>query len=103
MQKMKSRLRLFKKAKNGIFFIEDTETKKQTSLRTKDRAEADRLFSARRESLHQPAAVNIQMARTYLLAGDPAMAGRTWQNAVDALIARKSGSTRHRWETAAKD
>jgi len=100
---MKSRLRLFKKTKNGIFFIEDTETKKQTSLRTKDRAEAERLFATQRESLHQSAAVNLQLARTLLLAGDPSMAHRTWANVLEQLTATKTGPTKHRWETAAKD
>jgi integrase len=100
---MKQRLRLFKKAKHGIFFVEDTETRKQSSLRTRDRTEARRLFAARVEALHQPAAVNIQLARTLLLAGDPTMAGRTWKQVLEQLIETKSGKTQHRWKTAAKD
>jgi len=100
---MKQRLRLFKKGKNAIFFVEDTETKKQTSLRTRDREEAKRLFSARVESLHQCAGVNLHLARTLALAADPAFAKRTWLEVFNALTATKTGSTRHRWETAKKD
>jgi hypothetical protein len=31
------------------------------------------------------------------------IATRTWQNAIEALIATKQGANQHRWQTAAKD
>jgi hypothetical protein len=43
---------------------------RQESLRTRDRAEAKRLFAAYNEAHEQPA-INLQIARAYLTATDP--------------------------------
>jgi len=48
---MKSRFILFRRA--GVFYSEDTTTGKQTSLRTKDEAEAVVLLNAKNESFRQ--------------------------------------------------
>jgi integrase len=73
---MKSRFILFRRA--GIFYCEDTTTRKQTSLKTKVKADAIVLLNAKNESFRQPL-LNVQIARAYLTAGDPAMSARTWQ------------------------
>jgi len=74
---MTSRFILFRRA--GVFYSEDTTTRKQTSLRTKDEAEATVLLNAKNESFRQPV-LNVQIARAYLTAGDPrtgnALSGR---------------------------
>jgi len=50
-----------------VFYIEDTVTLRQESLKTKDKNVAQRLFQARNEARQQPA-LNLQLARTYLAA-----------------------------------
>lgn len=98
---MKLRYRLFRRG-SGLFFIEDTITKKQESLRTRDKAIAQRLFSARNEA-HQQPAINLQIARAYLRASDPMIIQRNWQHVLDEIIKTKQGSTRERWLRAGKD
>lgn len=62
---MQERYRIFQRY-NGNYYLEDTSTRKQESLRTKDKAEALGLAAARNQSHAQPA-LNVAMARTYLL------------------------------------
>ena len=75
---MKLRYRLFQRS-SGIFFLEDRISKKQESLKTRDKTAALRIFNARNES-HQQPAINLQIARAYLMASDPLVAQRTWQH-----------------------
>ena len=65
-----------------VFSIEDRTTRRQESLRTTDRDEAHRLFHAKNEA-HQQPSLNLQIARAYLMAIDPAITTRTWQHALD--------------------
>ena len=61
---MKTRFRLFRRA-SGVFYLEDSATLRQESLRTKDKTAAQRLFQAKNAAHEQPA-LNLQLARTYL-------------------------------------
>jgi len=79
---MKSRFILFRRSR--VFYYEDTTTRKQTSLKTKDKAEALALLHARNESFRQTR-LNVQIARAYLTASDPNMNTRTWQAAMDQM------------------
>jgi len=97
---MKQRFILFRRG--GVYYCEDTTTHKQSSLRTRDAAEAKTLLHAKNESTRQPA-LNLQLARTYLAGGDPAMASRTWQHVMEQIVATKQNSTLERWQTAIKD
>src|SRR5438045_160288 len=97
---MNQRFILFRRA--GVFYCEDRTTRKQTSLRTRDENEALTLLHAKNESLRQPI-LNLQIARAYLTAGDPALNARTWQHVMDQIISTKSGPTRERWEYARDD
>ena len=72
------------------------------SLGTKDKAEALTLLAAKNES-HRQAALNFQIARTYLSASDPQIARRNWQTAMDELVSLKKGENRERWDRAARD
>jgi hypothetical protein len=65
---MKQRFILFRRA--GIYDSEDTTTRKQISLRTKDESEALTLLHSKNESFRQPV-LNLHIARTYLTATDP--------------------------------
>ena len=94
---MRHRFILFQRS--GIFYCEETSTGKQTSLRTRDRADAERLLHAKNEATHQPA-MNLQIAQVYLQHGDPALATRTWQDVMTQIAASKTGATQHRWQCA---
>jgi hypothetical protein len=48
---MKSRFILYRRQRGGMFYLEDTHTRKQESLGTKIRAEATTLLHARNESI----------------------------------------------------
>ena len=99
---MKRRFILYRRKLGGMFYVEDTETRKQESLGTKNRAEATSLLNARNESVRQPQ-LNLHIAKAYLAGTDSGVATRTWQNALDAIVETKSGSTQDRWQRAAKE
>lgn len=97
---MKNRFILFQRS--GVFYCEDTSTRKQPSLRTKDKADALRLLHIKNEAVHQPA-MNLQIAQVYLHHADPALAARTWQSVMEQIVATKTGNTLLRWQSAIKD
>ena len=92
---MKNRFRLYRRTKGGVFYVHDSTTGKQESLGTRDRAEAMTLFHSRNESFRQPH-LNLLIAKAYLAGSDSGVSTRTWQNALDANIETKSGSTKDR-------
>jgi hypothetical protein len=83
--------------RKGVFYMQDTTTSKQTSLRTKDETEARSLLNAENEAHRQPV-LNLQLARAYLAASDPAFTQRTWQSVMEHFQARGKESS---LETAA--
>jgi integrase len=94
---MKERLRLFKRG--NVFYFEDTETRKQSSLGTKNRTEAVRLLEAKRQSLGNPAFTQL-LIRTCLSSVDPLLASRTWQTVMEEYSGRTTGPTADRSERA---
>jgi integrase len=98
---MKRRFILYRRKLGGVFYIEDTQTRKQESLGTKDRAEASALLNARNESIRQPQ-LNRQIAKAYLAGTDSGISTRTWRDAFDANIDYKRGTTKDRWERGAR-
>ena len=98
---MKNRYRVFRRGW-GTYYCEDLVTKKQETLKTRDKEEAFRLVAARNETENAPA-FSRQLARVYWKAGDSAAATRTWQHIMDEIPKLKNGSTRERWLTAIKD
>jgi hypothetical protein len=86
----------------GVFYVHDSETGKQESLGTRDRAEATSLLNARNEPVRQPQ-LNLQIAKAYLAGTDSGVSTRTWQNPLDAIVASKNGSAQGRWRRAAKE
>ena len=99
-QKVKNRYRVFLRSW-GTYYLEDLVTKKQETLKTRDKDEAFRLVAAKNETDEAPA-FSLHLARVYWRAGDPAAAKRTWQNVMEEIPKHKTGDTRHRWETAIK-
>src|SRR5215469_8367673 len=98
---MKQRFILYRR-NNGKYYAEDAVTRKQTSLKTRDEAEALTLLHSKNEAFRQPI-LNLQIARTYLSATDANAAKRTWQTPMDEMMATKAGETRVRYERAMKD
>src|SRR6185503_1332089 len=97
---MKQRFILFNRA--GVYYSEDTVTRKQHSLRTKDESEALTLLHSKNEAHRQPV-LNLHIARTYLTATDPEIAKRTWQVPMDAMTQTKTGPTLVRYTRAMQD
>ena len=98
---MKHRYRVFLR-EWGTYYCEDLVTKKQTTLKTRDKDEAYRLVVAKNETEDAPA-FSLHLACVYWQAGDPTAAKRTWQDVMNEIPKLKSRETRHRWETAIKD
>ena len=74
---MQAAYRLFRR-ENGVFYAEDIATRRQSSLGTKNRAEAKQLVAAKNQAAAQPS-LNKEMAKTYLKAVDPQFVTRTWE------------------------
>src|SRR5260370_25850582 len=97
---MKERFRLYRREKRlragqAVFYLEDTQTGKRTSLRTAERTVAERLLHAQREAHAQPH-LNLQIARAYLLASDAAMVTRTWEQVMEAVIGPNTSQSKTR-------
>jgi hypothetical protein len=88
--------------RGNYFWSHDGETGKQASLRTKDKATALRLLHSKNEACQQPI-LNLQIARTYLTAGDPEIGKRTWWTVMNEIVLTKKNATRVRWDRAIKD
>jgi integrase len=88
------------KRKNG-FFSFDSETGKRESLQTGDMEEAKRIIRAKNDAATQPA-INISIAKAYLVGTDPKLVERTWAFVMQEFCAVKKDSTRLRRERAIK-
>jgi hypothetical protein len=88
---MKQIFRLFRR--NGIYYSHASRTDEQISLRTHDKVEVQRLCNAKNEAAHNPSAVNVQIARTYVAASNPEMLTRTWRSTFDAMTPLKKKGT----------
>jgi hypothetical protein len=60
----------------GVFYLKNKITGQQTSLKTNDKNEAQRILQAHNESESQPH-FNLSLARVYLNGADPKLATRT--------------------------
>ncbi|MGA3266271.1 MAG: tyrosine-type recombinase/integrase [Verrucomicrobiota bacterium] len=87
--------------RNKLFFSFDSDTGKRESLQTSDREEAKRIIRAKNEAAAQPA-INISIAKAYLVGTDPKLVERTWAFVMQEFCAVKKDSTRLRRERAVK-
>ena len=94
---MKPKLTLFRR--NGIYYSQDATTGKQKSLATRDETAARKLVEATNEA-HRTPVLNLQLARAYLSASDPAFLLRTWQTVMDQMQTRGRDSSRARYASA---
>src|SRR5580658_4380298 len=91
---MKTKYTLFRRG--GVFYVQDSATGKQPSLRTNDETEARSLLNARNEATRQPV-LTLHLARAYLAASDPAFVERTWASVMEQLQSRGKDSSRERY------
>jgi hypothetical protein len=96
---MKPKLRLFRR--KGVYYSQDTATGKQKSLNTSDEATARKRVEATNEA-HRNPILNLQLARAYLTASDPASVERTWQTVMEQLQSRGKASSRERYANVFK-
>jgi hypothetical protein len=92
---MQNRFTTFKRGK--VFYCEDLATGRQTSLKTRDETEAQRIIQARNDAVKLPQ-MNLVMAKTYLSAQDPKMITRTWADVMERFCDRSNDNTRMRHE-----
>ncbi|MEM1058034.1 MAG: hypothetical protein AAGK14_02190 [Verrucomicrobiota bacterium] len=86
---------------NGMYYLQNRETRRQKSLRTKDKAKAQRLLNERNQMEDNSAALNYELGTAYLTAADPEMATRTWEYVARKAIRKNDApSTKERKETA---
>jgi site-specific recombinase XerD len=86
----------------GVYYLKNKVTGEQTTLKTRDKDEAQRLLQARNDSESQPH-FNLALARVYMNGSDPKLGTRTWQEVMEHIVERKTDETRRRWEVAIKD
>ena len=96
---MRNRYTLFRR--HGVFYSQDSETKKQISLKTADRAEAVTILNAKNEALRQPM-LNLELAKAYLSASDARFAQRTWGEVMKEYGMHGRDSTQERAARMAK-
>lgn len=98
MKTMKNRYRLIhRNHRGGMFYAVDTATGKRSSLNTTDKAEAARLLAAKNQAHHQPT-LNMEIAKAFLTASDPAWTQRTWQNVMNEIQTHGRASTQDRYK-----
>ena len=97
---MQERYRLYRRD-NGIYYLEDVATRKQESLKTKNRAEAAGLRTARNQASAHPT-LNLALARTYLLGRSPELVSRTWADVIADVEKGYHGATLDRWQRFGK-
>lgn len=91
---MQLKYRLYRR-RNRNFYWQENSSKKQGTLRTTDRREAERLLNAMNES-HRVPTINLNLARAYLVAHDPQMARRTWQEVMNEMATHGIPTTQER-------
>jgi len=89
----KHRFWLYRRA--GVYYLQDSETRKRESLNTRNRREAEQIRVARNQASDHPQ-VGIALAKAYLMAQDPELAERTWQHVIDEFCSRGKPQTRAR-------
>jgi integrase len=99
---MKTRYRLIRRGiRGGLYYCVDTKTGKRTGLGVSDEDEACQIIAARNNSERQPA-LNLQIARSYLIASDPAWMQRTWQHVMEQIQVHGKDSSKARYRRALK-
>jgi hypothetical protein len=75
----------------GVYYLKNKVTGEQTTLKTRDKNEAQRLLQAHNDTHIQPH-FNLALARVYTNGADPKLGTRTWQEVMDHIVERKTSS-----------
>jgi len=94
---MKKRYWMFKRGR--VYYIEDSATGKQQSLRTTDEREAKRLRDAKNDAVAQPQ-LNLALAKTYYAAHDAKLVERTWAEVIAQVESQGGQTTQERTRQA---
>lgn len=78
--------------RDGVFYLDDAQTRKKECLHTRDRKEAERIRAARNEAATRPL-LGIALAKAYLSAHDAEVGKRTWQDVIDRFCASGGAQT----------
>ena len=76
-----------------IYYSFDSETGQRDSLRTSDKEEAARIIHAKNDAIRQ-SAVNLTIARAYLVGADPKLVERTWSLVMQEYCSRDASTAR---------
>ncbi len=87
--------------RGNVYYSFDSTTGKRESLQTSEKEEAKRILHAKNDAPHH-AAINISIAKAYLVGSDPKLVERTWRFVLDEFCSRGKESTRRRNLRAAK-
>jgi integrase len=99
-KEMLDRYRLYRR-KNGIYYVEDKTTGKQSSLKTKDRGEAEQLLAANNQSESMPYMCR-ELAKVYIKGSNPNLLKYTWQDVLEDIYKGQHGSSLDRWQRFGK-
>jgi len=94
---MKANHRLFKRGE--IYYIEDSKTRKQKSLHTTDRVEAERLLAALNET-NNKGQLALALGQIYIAAMDSDMLVRKWSAVMEIMAQRGKPVTQERTRRA---
>ena len=94
---MKANYRLFKRG--GYYYGQDKVTRKQTSLHTTNRMEAERLLAAKNEAANTNS-LALAVGQIYLKATDSGLMTRTWADVMKIMTQRGGDSTQARTQRA---
>jgi integrase len=97
---MQFKYRFYQRAA-GVFYWQENGTSTRGSLRTRDRAEAQRIVLAMNEA-HQQPILNLALGRAYLSAHDPRLCTRTWQAVMDEMARHGLPTTQTRCARATR-
>jgi integrase len=78
--------------RNGIFYIQDAQSRRKQTLHTRNRREAQRLRITHNRAA-QASFLDLAFAKAYLSARDPDFPKRTWQNVMDCFCTRGKPET----------
>jgi hypothetical protein len=81
--------------RGNIFYSLDSETRKRESLSTRNKENAKQIVQAKNVAMHLPA-INIAIAKAYLVGADPKLMERTWGFVMDHFCSIGKESTRQR-------
>lgn len=87
--------------RKGVFIAYDSSNGRRESLHTRDREEAKRIVEAKNSAARQPA-LNVSIARAYLVGADPKLMERTWAFVMEEFCSVGKESTRLRRRRAVR-